>query len=81
MPGWGPRPGWSEAEPQDRQAEEFESPLSGRWQFDYKTPVVMIRLSTASRALPISLRRVPGVPLRFTPGFMLSPAPQAGLSG
>ena len=25
-----------------------------------------------------SCRRVPGVPLRFTPGFMLSPAPQAG---
>jgi hypothetical protein len=30
------------------------------------------------RGLGLSLGHLPGVPLRFTPGFMLSPAPQAG---
>ena len=35
------------------------------------------RLSAALRALPIFLHRVPGVSLRFTPGFMLPAAPRA----
>ncbi len=35
-----------------------------------------VTLSPAPRALVFSIRD-PGVPLRFTPGFMLSPAPQA----
>jgi len=33
-------------------------------------------LSAALRALPIFLHRVPGVSLRFTPGFMLPAAPR-----
>jgi len=36
-----------------------------------------MRLSPAPRALVFSIHG-PGVPLRSTPGFMLSPAPQAG---
>jgi hypothetical protein len=39
---------------------------------------VLCRLSPASRALVFSLCD-PGVSLRSTPGFTLSPAPQAGL--
>ncbi len=37
---------------------------------------VDVRLLPAPRALLFSIYS-PGVPLRFTPGFMLSPAPQA----
>jgi hypothetical protein len=36
--------------------------------------VVMLALSHASRAREFSSFSVPGVPLRFTPGFMLPPA-------
>ncbi|MGH9881910.1 MAG: hypothetical protein ACRD6N_10775, partial [Pyrinomonadaceae bacterium] len=35
--------------------------------------VLIVTLSPASRAW-VSLRVIPGVPLRSTPGFMLSPA-------
>jgi hypothetical protein len=46
----------------------------------YKTSVVMISLSAATRASVIPRLRVPGVALRFTPGFMLSAASPAGRS-
>jgi hypothetical protein len=35
------------------------------------------RLPPVPRACVFFLRRLPEVPLRFTPGFMLTPAPQA----
>jgi hypothetical protein len=73
----GIKPGVKRSEPQDRQHKELAEPA--------KRPTV-VRLQNVnnddstvgcSAGFGFFLRSVPGVPLRSTPGFMLSAAPRA----
>jgi len=70
MLGRGPGLGWSKAEPQDDEAKKTERAKRAIAQ---KLPSTHHQwLPPTSRALP-SYSNDPGVPLRSTPGFMLSP--------